>query len=109
MPEGDTVFHAAKLQNEALAGLVLTGFELRVPKFAAADLTGETVHEVVARGKHLLHRIGEWTLHSHLKMEGVVAPRARRTVGGRARRSRRARCCARHPSPRRIRARASPS
>ncbi|MDP9028440.1 MAG: Fpg/Nei family DNA glycosylase [Actinomycetota bacterium] len=80
MPEGDTVFQAAKRQNQALAGLVLTGFELRVPKFAAADLTGETVHEVVSRGKHLLHRIGDWTLHTHLKMEGtwrVVAPGGR--------------------------------
>lgn len=80
MPEGDTVFQTARRQNEALAGLVLTGFELRVPKFAAADLTGETVHEVVSRGKHLLHRIGDWSLHTHLKMEGswrVVAPGAR--------------------------------
>jgi endonuclease-8 len=80
MPEGDTVFQTARRQNEALAGLVLTGFELRVPKFAAADLTGDTVHEVVSRGKHLLHRIGEWSLHTHLKMEGswrVVAPGAR--------------------------------
>ena len=71
MPEGDTVFQTARRQNEALAGLVLTGFELRVPKFAAADLTGETVHEVVGRGKHLFHRIGDWSLHSHLKMEGT--------------------------------------
>jgi len=70
MPEGDTVYQTAKRQNEALAGLELTGFELRVPKFAAADLTGETVHEVVSVGKHLFHRIGEWSLHSHLKMEG---------------------------------------
>lgn len=70
MPEGDTVYQTAKRQNEALAGLVLTGFELRVPKFAAADLTGETVHEVVSVGKHLFHRIGEFSLHSHLKMEG---------------------------------------
>ncbi len=80
MPEGDTVFQTARRQNEALAGLVLTGFELRVPKFAAADLTGETVHEVVSRGKHLLHRIGDWSLHTHLKMEGswrVVTPGAR--------------------------------
>ena len=29
-----------------------------------------TVREVVSRGKHLLHHIGEWTLHTHLKMEG---------------------------------------
>ena len=80
MPEGDTVYQTAKRQNEALAGLVLTGFELRVPKFATADLTGETVHAVVARGKHLLHRIGDWSLHTHLKMEGswrVVPPGAR--------------------------------
>jgi endonuclease VIII len=80
MPEGDTVFQTAKRQNEALAGQVLTGFELRVPKFAAADLTGETVHEVVSVGKHLFHRIGDWSLHSHLKMEGVwrlVAPDGR--------------------------------
>ena len=50
---------------------MLTGFDLRVPKFATADLTGETVHEVVSRGKHLLHRIGDFTLHTHLKMEGA--------------------------------------
>ena len=70
MPEGDTVYQTAKRQNEALAGLELTGFELRVPKFAAADLTGKPVREVVSVGKHLFHRIGEWSLHSHLKMEG---------------------------------------
>jgi endonuclease-8 len=71
MPEGDTVYKTAQLQNAALAGHPLTGFELRVPRFATSDLTGETVHEVVARGKHLLHRIGEFTLHTHLKMEGA--------------------------------------
>lgn len=70
MPEGDTVYQTAKRQNQALAGLMLTGFELRVPAFAAADLSGETVHGVVSVGKHLFHRIGEWSLHSHLKMEG---------------------------------------
>lgn len=80
MPEGDTVFQTAQRQNAALAGVVLTGFELRVPKFAAADLRGETVHEVVAVGKHLFHRIGDWSLHTHLKMEGtwrLVAPGGR--------------------------------
>ena len=71
MPEGDTVYKSAKLQNEVLAGAVLTGFDLRVPRFATSDLTGETVHEVVSRGKHLLHRIGDFTLHTHLKMEGA--------------------------------------
>jgi endonuclease-8 len=71
MPEGDTVYKSAQLQNAALAGATLTGFDMRVPKFATSDLTGETVHEVVSRGKHLLHRIGDFTLHTHLKMEGA--------------------------------------
>lgn len=71
MPEGDTVWRAARDQHAALAGQVLTASDFRVARFATADLSGETVHEVVARGKHLLHRIGEYTLHTHLKMEGI--------------------------------------
>lgn len=71
MPEGDTVWKTAQLQHAALAGKVLEKSDFRVPKFATVDLSGETVHEVVARGKHLLHRVGEFTIHSHLKMEGV--------------------------------------
>ena len=71
MPEGDTVHLTARQQNAALARQVLTGFELRVPEFATIDLSGETVREVVARGKHLFHRIGEYSLHTHLKMEGA--------------------------------------
>ncbi|MEO8527934.1 MAG: DNA-formamidopyrimidine glycosylase family protein [Pseudolysinimonas sp.] len=71
MPEGDTVWKTAQLQNAALAGHLLTSSDIRVPKFATVDLAGETVHEVVARGKHLFHRIGELSIHSHLKMEGI--------------------------------------
>ncbi|MGX9346748.1 DNA-formamidopyrimidine glycosylase family protein [Microbacterium sp. KNMS] len=70
MPEGDTVHRAARRLHAALAGRVVTRFDLRVPQAATADLRGEIVHEVVARGKHLLHRIGEHTLHTHLRMEG---------------------------------------
>ncbi|MFB8388235.1 DNA-formamidopyrimidine glycosylase family protein [Microbacterium sp. NPDC055910] len=70
MPEGDTVFRAARRLNDVLAGAEVTRFELRVPQAATIDLSGLTVHGVVPRGKHLLHRIGPWTLHSHLKMEG---------------------------------------
>lgn len=70
MPEGDTVFRVARMLNAALAGHTVTRFELRVPQLATADLTGDPVHAVVPRGKHLLARIGPWTLHSHLKMEG---------------------------------------
>lgn len=70
MPEGDTVHRAAAKLAEALVGQEVTRFDIRVPGSATADLRGETVHEVVARGKHLLERIGAYTLHSHLKMEG---------------------------------------
>lgn len=71
MPEGDTVYRAAKVLAAALDGTVLTRCDIRVPAFATVDLTGETVLETVSRGKHLLTRVGEYTLHSHLKMEGV--------------------------------------
>ncbi len=70
MPEGDTVARAARRLDAALAGRTLTRFELRVPRYAAADLRGELVEGCAARGKHLLLRIGDWTLHSHLRMEG---------------------------------------
>ncbi|WP_214468349.1 DNA-formamidopyrimidine glycosylase family protein [Microbacterium flavescens] len=70
MPEGDTVYRTARRLDDALAGATVTRFELRVPQVAAVDLTGSVVHGVVSRGKHLLHRIGDQTLHSHLKMEG---------------------------------------
>jgi endonuclease-8 len=70
MPEGDTVFRTARRLHEALAGETATRFDIRVPGSATADLTGERVREVIPRGKHLLLRIGGFTLHSHLKMEG---------------------------------------
>jgi endonuclease-8 len=71
VPEGDTVWQTARRLHAALAGHELTRFDLRVPQTATVDLTGQVVREVVPRGKHILHRIGEWTLHSHLKMEGI--------------------------------------
>ncbi len=70
MPEGDTVYRTAKNLNQVMAGTVLTRCDIRVPKFATVDLTGETVHEVVSLGKHLLTRVGEYSIHTHLKMEG---------------------------------------
>ncbi|MFJ2115575.1 MULTISPECIES: Fpg/Nei family DNA glycosylase [unclassified Streptomyces] len=78
MPEGDTVRQTAQRLHTALAGHPLTRFDLRVPRFATADLTGRTVLDVTPRGKHLLTRIeGGLTLHSHLRMDGswkVYAP-----------------------------------
>ncbi|MDY0913360.1 Fpg/Nei family DNA glycosylase [Rathayibacter festucae] len=70
MPEGDTVYRSAHNLADALDGQVLTRCDVRVPKFATVDLTGETIDSVVPRGKHLLMRIGDALIHSHLKMEG---------------------------------------
>ena len=72
MPEGDTAYLACRRMDAALAGHRLTRSDLRVPRHATADLSGRRVEGVVARGKHLLHRIeGGLTLHTHLDMEGA--------------------------------------
>ncbi|WP_406374738.1 DNA glycosylase [Streptomyces sp. NBC_00647] len=85
MPEGDTVWQAARRLHVALAGQVLTRSDLRVPQHATADLTGRAVLDVTPRGKHLLTRIeGGLTLHSHLRMDGSwkVYETGRRWSGG---------------------------
>ena len=71
MPEGDTVYLAAARLHKALSGKVLTRCDIRVPRYATVDLTGRTVDETISRGKHLLTRVGDVTIHTHLKMEGV--------------------------------------
>jgi endonuclease-8 len=70
MPEGDTVFRTAAALREALVGKTLTRCDVRVPRYAAADLSGLPVDEVLSRGKHLFIRVGPASIHSHLKMDG---------------------------------------
>jgi endonuclease VIII len=71
MPEGDTVWRACQRLDRALAGQELLRTDFRVPSLATTDLSGRTVLEVVARGKHLLMRLsGGVTIHSHLRMDG---------------------------------------
>jgi endonuclease VIII len=74
VPEGDTVWRTARHLDQALTGSTLTGSDLRVPALATIDLSGSPVVGTVARGKHILTRIGDGdgalTLHTHLKMEG---------------------------------------
>ena len=71
MPEGDTVWLAARRLDDCLAGDVLTAADLRVPRLATVDLTGRTVESVRAYGKHLLFHVGDGlALHTHFRMEG---------------------------------------
>jgi endonuclease-8 len=72
VPEGDTVWLAARRLHAALAGHVLTASDFRVPALATVDLGGVEVAAVVSRGKHLLLRLGgARTLHTHFRMDGA--------------------------------------
>jgi endonuclease-8 len=71
VPEGDTVWRAARHLDQTLTGQLLTATDFRVPAYATLDLSGRPVIGTTSRGKHLLTRIGDdHTLHTHLKMEG---------------------------------------
>jgi endonuclease-8 len=71
VPEGDVVWRAARQLEDALTGRVLTRSDFRVPRFAAADLTGRAVSQTISRGKHLLTRVeGGHSIHTHLRMDG---------------------------------------
>jgi endonuclease-8 len=76
MPEGDTIFRAARTLNEALAGRMVTHFESVFARIARdADhftLRGRTIERVDARGKHLLIWFsGDLVLRTHMRMHGV--------------------------------------
>lgn len=75
MPEGDTIFRAARTLNRALAGKPIVAFESVLPALTRVDedtpLTGRTVERVAAAGKHLLmHFSGGLILRTHMRMNG---------------------------------------
>ncbi|KJC65093.1 DNA-formamidopyrimidine glycosylase family protein [Agreia bicolorata] len=70
MPEGDTVYRTARHLDAALTGQTLLVSDFRVPRYAEIDLSGSSIDGVISVGKHLLTRVGEVSIHSHLKMEG---------------------------------------
>ena len=78
MPEGDTIFRTATILRRALAGRVVTGFELVAPKITHAAsrrrIVGGTVKAVESNGKHLMITFttdGEdVVLHTHMRMTG---------------------------------------
>jgi endonuclease VIII len=71
VPEGDTVYLAARRLHAALAGHRLRRGELRHPRWVDHDLAGTTVLAAASVGKHLFIRIDSGlSLHSHLRMDG---------------------------------------
>ena len=78
MPEGDTIYRAATVLRRALAGRVVTGFDVIAPKITHAAsqrrIVGGTVKAVESNGKHLMITFttdGEdVVLHTHMRMQG---------------------------------------
>jgi len=75
VPEGDTIFRAARTLHRALAGRAVTRFESVFPALSRVDvdtpLSGRTIERVEARGKHLLMWLsGGLVLRTHMRMNG---------------------------------------
>jgi endonuclease-8 len=75
MPEGDTIFRAARTLNRALAGQTVTGFETVLPKLSRVDvdsgILGRTIDDVTAQGKWISMKFsGDLTLLTHMLMSG---------------------------------------
>jgi endonuclease VIII len=75
VPEGDSIFRAARTLDRALAGKVVTRFESVLPALTRVDedapVAGRTVDAVNAAGKHLLMRFsGDLVLRTHMRMNG---------------------------------------
>lgn len=75
MPEGDTIFRAARTLNKALAGQKVTGFETVLPKLSRVDydepICSRVIEGVEAKGKWMQIRFsGGLTLLTHMLMNG---------------------------------------
>ena len=75
MPEGDTIFRAARTLRGALDGAAVTGVRTQVAQITRLGpkrLVGQTVSAIEARGKHLLITFepSQMVLHTHLGMSG---------------------------------------
>ncbi len=75
MPEGDTIYRAARALQRAIGGKVVTGFDTGLAKLARvnddAPLVGRTVEKVESRGKWcLIFFSGDLILVTHMLMSG---------------------------------------
>ena len=78
MPEGDSIYRAARTLHRALAGHVVTAFESVYPHLTRIHddqpITGRTVERVSAHGKHVLMEFSGpgsvLVLRTHMRMNG---------------------------------------
>ncbi len=75
MPEGDTIYRAARAMQRAIGGAVVTGFETGLAKIARvnddAPVFGRVVERVESRGKWcLVYFSGDLILVTHMLMSG---------------------------------------
>jgi len=75
MPEGDTIFRAARTLHQALAGKTVTRFETVLPKLARVDdqqpIAGRRIQRVESAGKNLIIAFsGDLYLRTHMRMSG---------------------------------------
>jgi endonuclease-8 len=75
VPEGDTIFRAARTLNKALAGRQIKRFESAFPRLTRIHennpITGRTIESVVARGKWIEMTLsGGLVLVTHMLMNG---------------------------------------
>ena len=75
MPEGDTIFRAARTLHRALAGHTVVRFETQLPQLARVDydtpVAGRTVERVEAAGKWMrMYFSGDLILVTHMLMSG---------------------------------------
>lgn len=71
MPEGDSLFKAARALHEALAGQVVTRFASPRPELKEQGVEGRVVTRVRAQGKYVVLELDDGRgLLSHLRMQG---------------------------------------
>ena len=75
MPEGDTIYRAARTLHAALAGRVVTRFETVYAQLTRIDretpVAGRTIERVVSEGKQLIIDFsGDLHLRTHMRMNG---------------------------------------
>jgi endonuclease VIII len=75
MPEGDSIFRAARALHQALAGRTVSRFESVFPRLTNPlddrPLVGQVIDRVESRGKHLLIWFADGrVLRTHMRMHG---------------------------------------